>query len=627
MELGDGTAQSRDAAAPVRGITDAIQVSVRSEGTCALRASGQVLCWGWGNKAPKLIPGLGDIAHIAAGRTKICGLRKSGEAVCWDEQNKLEVVEGLTGAIKITGGEDHFCALLKDGTASCWGENTWGQLGRGHAGNPEEEAEKKSKPRAAPVVGLKEIAGIASGHDAKHTCAVSRSGEVSCWGYNTGDLIGIGSYDQKIPEPRRVSTAADIVQFAMGIGYTVALRRSGSMVSWGADSAGGKLAPSGDGRLDWGASDVVEIAGAWSRVCALRTSGRVTCWGRDARYSPVEVSGLDDAAQIYAGEDATCAARRSGEVVCWGANDKVRFGSGREIRRAPAPIDRLRSAQSIALSFTRMCAATAAGSVECAPSSEGASVNEAQQVALGYSFGCAVTRSGQVACWGKNNKGQLGDGTTEARAGAVTATGIRDAALVAAGSDSDGHACAALKSGEIACWGSNDDGQLGDGSTQGRPAAVRVVGIKDASMVVAGENYTCALRKSGVVACWGDRRLAMPRDGSHADSSLLKPTPVPGLSDVVHIAAKHTHACAVRRSGGVACWGNDDYGRLGSATNPMRAPAAVPGIEDAISVAVGSSHSCAARRSGRVVCWGSTDRGQLGDGSGPGAPTEVPGLP
>jgi len=66
---------------------------------------------------------------------------------------------------------------------------------------------------------------------------------------------------------------------------------------------------------------------------------------------------------------------------------------------------------------------------------------------------------------------------------------------------------------------------------------------------------------------------------------------------------------------------------MSTATNPMKAPAAVPGIEDAISVAVGSSHSCAARRSARVVCWGSTDRGQLGDGSGPGAPTEVPGLP
>jgi alpha-tubulin suppressor-like RCC1 family protein len=104
-------------------------------------------------------------------------------------------------------------------------------------------------------------------------------------------------------------------------------------------------------------------------------------------------------------------------------------------------------------------------------------MNEAQQVALGYSFGCAVLRSGQVACWGKNTKGQLGDGTTEERAGSVTATGVRGAALVAAGSDSDGHACAALKSGEIACWGSNDYGQLGDRSTQNRSTAVRVVGI------------------------------------------------------------------------------------------------------------------------------------------------------
>jgi alpha-tubulin suppressor-like RCC1 family protein len=132
-----------------------------------------------------------------------------------------------------------------------------------------------------------------------------------------------------------------------------------------------------------------------------------------------------------------------------------------------------------------------------------AGIDEVTSVAAGDTHTCALRESGEVACWGSNSRGQLGDGTGQDSPEPVTVTGIADAVAIASGAH---HSCAVFASGKVACWGSNDAGELGKGSRGGdRAEPITVSGIDDAATVEAGEHTTCILRSSGEVACWGLR--------------------------------------------------------------------------------------------------------------------------
>src|SRR5690606_3078985 len=126
------------------------------------------------------------------------------------------------------------------------------------------------------------------------------------------------------------------------------------------------------------------------------------------------------------------------------------------------------------------------------------------------------------------------------------------------------HSCAVRSTGEVACWGLNEDGQLGNGASgEGifEATPVGVVGLVDAVSVAAGNFHTCALRATGEVACWGAGRLG--ELGSPDALGAVEPLPITSLTDVVEISAGYTHTCARRASGEVACWGLNRYGQLG----------------------------------------------------------------
>ena len=131
--------------------------------------------------------------------------------------------------------------------------------------------------------------------------------------------------------------------------------------------------------------------------------------------------------------------------------------------------------------------------------------------ANGGANSCAVRSSGQAVCWGDNYEGRLGDGTSiERRLEPGDVTGVDDATAISAGGS---HGCALRASGRIACWGSNRNGQLGDGTTITRSVALDVVGLSDAVQVTAGLDHTCARRASDHVVCWGSNlhnRLGTP---------------------------------------------------------------------------------------------------------------------
>jgi hypothetical protein len=183
-----------------------------------------------------------------------------------------------------------------------------------------------------------------------------------------------------------------------------------------------------------------------------------------------------------------------------------------------------------------------------------------------------------------------------------------DAVGLAAGS---WHTCGLRVSGQMACWGDNFAGALGDGTTTDRHTPVAVVGITDATAIAAGENHSCALRSSGEVACWGGFPL-----GDGTANSSLTPVAVVGLTDATAITVGGHHTCALRSNGRVACWGSNLMGQLGDGTTTHRhSPVAVVGLTDATAVVGGEVHTCALRRAGHVVCWGANLYGALGDGT------------
>lgn len=228
-----------------------------------------------------------------------------------------------------------------------------------------------------------------------------------------------------------------------------------------------------------------------------------------------------------------------------------------------------------------------------------------------------------AVCWGTNPDGQLGDGTNVSRTTPTRVAGATDVVEIAIGAR---HTCVRLGNGAIRCWGARSAGQLGDGSFGGFSVPMRVVGINDAAQVSAGGDFTCALRNTGQVICWGNQGAAgQLGDGWRSTHGRL-PVSVSGLTGIVEVSAGRMHACA-RGLGGVWCWGDNRSGQLGDGSTMRNwatpTPVAVlPTDAGAIgAIRAGGNHSCAILGT-ELRCWGNNTRGQLGIGN-----TGTPSMP
>lgn len=353
----------------------------------------------------------------------------------------------------------------------------------------------------------------------------------------------------------------------------------------------------------------VQLALGYLHTCVRKADGKVQCWGDngagqlgdsvsfDAGPRPIvkvpqDVVGLTDAVQLASGVAHSCAVRRGGTVVCWGSNFFGQLGDG-TLQRSSSPV-------------------VAQG------------VTDAVAVAAGTSFTCALLGSGTVKCWGANYSGQLGDNTKVDR---PTAALVQQLSGVTGLATAEHHACAIVGGGTVKCWGKNDEGQLGNGGTAESLLPKSISSLTDIVQVVAASRFTCAVEGAGQVHCWGANTLGQLGTGSA--NAAPNPSPaVTAVSDAIAIWVGYEHACAVRRSGEVKCWGSAGNGQVGSGAVPDDAsipkPTAVVGMANALEVSTGGDHSCATTASGAVFCWGSNTLGQLGNGTTARAYAAVP---
>ncbi len=298
--------------------------------------------------------------------------------------------------------------------------------------------------------------------------------------------------------------------------------------------------------------------------------------------------------RLAAGGLHTCALTTAGGAKCWGSDYSGALGDGH-----------FSTSRATAVDVVGLSSGVAA-------------------ISAGSEFTCAVTTSGGAQCWGANDFGQLGDGSGEFKATPVPVVGLSSGVV----SITTGlyHACALTSSGAVKCWGGNNLGQLGDGTTTSHPTPVSVVGLSDGVTAInAGSSRTCAVTTSGAAMCWG----ALGQGSEPVSAPELTPVSVSGLSGpVAAVGVGIFHACALTIIGGVECWGEGILGQLGDGRSASSAePVPVTGLSTGVvSIAAGFSHTCALMTSGTVECWGTNTFG-FGDGTSlvRPAPVVIPG--
>jgi alpha-tubulin suppressor-like RCC1 family protein len=332
--------------------------------------------------------------------------------------------DAAAGRTAITAGRSHSCAVTSTAGVDCWGDNLYGQLGDGTL---------LSRWTPVAVVGLPgAVKAISASGD--HTCALTKAGGVACWGSNShGQLGDGGTTDSPVPVDV-VGLSTGVRAISAGYAHTCAITKDGAALCWGANYNGAL----GDGT----------------------TTDRLT---------PVVVSGLAaGVVSISAGGDDSCAVTTAGAAKCWGANYRGVLGDGTTTTRL-TPVN--------VVGLTRGVVAISAGAYVT----------------------CAITDAGAAKCWGSN----VGDGTRLDRLTPTQVVGLqRGVKRIEAG---ETHTCALKKGGAAFCWGANYYGAIGDGTTSDRLRPAAVSGMKTGvTAITAGGDHTCALAPRGVPKCWGD---------------------------------------------------------------------------------------------------------------------------
>lgn len=227
---------------------------------------------------------------------------------------------------------------------------------------------------------------------------------------------------------------------------------------------------------------------------------------------------------------------------------------------------------------------------------------------------CVIQASGTLWCWGRNDLGQLGDGTNVAPF-SIVQEGTYSSDWRYLFDSTGNHMCAIKTNGTLWCWGNNEDGQLGLGDTVNRNVPTQVGSDTTWRSGGAGYTSTCAINQiAGVntLWCWGANGSGILGNGTTGGPSL---TPVQvGSESWLNVSLGGNHACGVQTNGTLWCWGSNEDGQLGinSLTSSYQ-PTQVPGNWSTVDVSGDGpgSYSCALKSDQTLWCWG---RGGNGEG-------------
>lgn len=541
-----------------------------SEGYCwGDNGSGQLAQLGaMGTTEPMLVRAAGnsrlDLKSIAAGEDVSCGVTINGQTYCWGSglnrrlgrdngqpSNTPVLIPGGHSFERVAIGQYHSCGIKLDGQVWCWGNNEFGVFAR--------------KPLALQPLPARIGGNLLFEQVAVHgtfACGVDRGGDLYCWGDRGQHYLADGKYGFAT-QPRSLSSLV-AAQLSLGWRHTCAISDSGALKCWGRGSEG-QLGFTEDNELlasmaktPEGITDASAVATGRNFSCAVQSSGSVACWGANGagqlgtgnRFDSTPPKAIQAAEtlnfeQVFAGEFHACAITApEGHLYCWGLNDKGQVGDGSanpQGQPRPTRVGMLEGVKSVSPGLEHTCAILSDDSVSCwggnlygqlglgaaGDAMEQAltpmtvsNLSAARSVSAGPYYTCAVENNGGVKCWGLNSFKRLGFDAEQTS----TPTKVdlpAQAAQVALGLDGT---CARTNAGEVYCWGYGLMGQLGGLSFVESSSPVKLEGVTNAADLVMSDGVACVINDMDVATCWGRELQGMIEDD--VIGIVTTPTPV-----------------------------------------------------------------------------------------------------
>ena len=351
------------------------------------------------------------------------------------------------------------------------------------------------------------------------------------------------------------------------------------------------------------------IAAGTYNGCAILENQSMVCWG-DNEYGQlgdgtttgsavpiyVNVAANETPVEVTVGQVTACALMESGNIYCWGSGYYGKMGNGE-----PWNDDYVNTEMRQVL----------------LPEGQGG-----QTVSISGGHICTILNNGDVYCWGRGNQGQLGYGGTSNRniPAKVNLPGQRSAIAISTGTFMT---CAITTDGMGYCWGENDEGQLGNGTTNSRrmtPAEVLFPSGYTPVSISAGDDFSCALMDNRKVMCWGENNDGRLGQGPLATDDETTPVWVSmENSETAHFLDIGTKsACMILDSEETKCWGTNEEGQIGQGDTDVdyySTPTEVNGSHDFVALSINSDTICAITSNAEGYCWGDNEAGQTGRGS------------
>ena len=510
--VGDNTTENKYVPTPVFGNNNFSKIFAGNEKTCGLLQNGTLLCWGLqgsaGGDAFICGGGLGTnscddstipipvygnnlkFKNIEAHYFGFCGILTNGSAMCWGngeygnngdgtEEDRLApvFVSENSNFSQISGGYAHMLALTTNGTLFSWGRNSQNELGKGVNLN---------------IIPLPVVFQYGNSSDYSYIsysttpCFILHNGSAMCWGYNLNGKVGDNTTEDK-DVPVFISGDYNFSQISgEGYGYSCGLLQNGSALCWGLNSYG----QLGNGTTGGESSIPVYVAGEYNfssihlgsyHNCGLLYNKSALCWGRNTQGQlgngttggqsniPIYVSGEYDFNSLIVGGYHNCGLLQNGSGFCWGQNTYGQLGNG----------------------------SLGNGNIPKIVSGE----YNFSSIHLGNTHSCGLLHNGSALCWGRNLQGQLGNGSIGGQSSVpvYVSGGYNFSALFARGITS----CGLLHNGSALCWGYNNQGQLGDGTTSS--SAIPLF-VKSGEYNFSSIEFSFGVLTDGRIVTWGDNQ-------------------------------------------------------------------------------------------------------------------------
>ncbi|MBI4499734.1 MAG: hypothetical protein HY700_01110, partial [Gemmatimonadetes bacterium] len=646
----------------------ATQVSGGLYHTCVVRSitGSNVDCWGnngngqLGNgtsgtatSSPVRVSGSTTFAQVVTGAFHTCARTSAGAAYCWGSNFQSQIGDGtgtdrsvptpVGGGIvfaSLASGYNYTCGLTSAGAAYCWGSNAFGQFGNGSTSNA-------STPTQVPFP-FRVTAFSSIGAGQFHACFAATDGYMYCAGDNTYGQLGTGDYtsSSSLMSSGGPAPGGVWVQAEAGNYHTCGRANTNLVYCWG-DNAFGEL---GDGTFTSNTGPGSSVGGiSFSTIDAGRvftcglSGSTIYCWGSN-RYaqlgdgtmsnqsSPVAVPGAY--VSVTSGSYHTCAVASSGSTTyCWGWNTLGAIGDASPFNHAgPVPVSGGFIWKSLSPGNLHTCGVTTTNASYCwgyngagqlgdgtsttrvTPQPVSVGVVTFTYIGTGRTHSCGLTTGSQAYCWGANQYGQLGDGSTAPRP--TPSTPVNTGQFFTQISVGDEHACGRTSANQIYCWGYGLNGQLGNGGTGNNLSPSPISSAVSFASVAAGGLMTCGLTSTGTGYCWGDNTYGGLGTGSTSASPSLTPVQMSGGQTWATVTPGFDFGCGRTTANAGFCWGHNLSGQLGIGNSTTTATiTAITGSLTWSSIQTSRNEgTCAVTTANIGYCWGYGFYGQIGDG-------------